>query len=228
MRVYLITGNPGSGKSTLAAELSQRGLIAVDADDLAFCEDNAGVRVDQPPGADDAWRRAHRWVWSRVRMEQVIAASGEAGRVFFCGIARNQDQMLDLFEKVFLLVIDAGIADCPARSPGAGDFAGSQRGDETADPRRPPCLPGPDALQRSDPPGRNRVTEGPCGQPAGLPRPRLVTASLSGSCAGKRGATSSPRQLVFKRALRKLAHRPSRPCGQDRRPDRLTNSVTHN
>jgi hypothetical protein len=28
--------------------------------------------------------------------------------VFFCGIARNQDQMLDLFEKVFLLVIDAG------------------------------------------------------------------------------------------------------------------------
>ena len=108
MRVYLITGNPGSGKLTLAAELSQRGLIAVDADDLAFCEDNAGVRVDQPPGADDAWRRAHRWVWSRVRMEQVIAASGEAGRVFFCGIARNQDQMLDLFEKVFLLVIDAG------------------------------------------------------------------------------------------------------------------------
>jgi hypothetical protein len=28
--------------------------------------------------------------------------------VFFCGIARNQDQMLDLFEKVSLLVIDAG------------------------------------------------------------------------------------------------------------------------
>ena len=26
--------------------------------------------------------------------------------MFFCGIARNQDQMLDLFEQVFLLVID--------------------------------------------------------------------------------------------------------------------------
>jgi adenylate kinase family enzyme len=107
MRVYLITGNPGSGKSTLAAELSRRGLIAVDADDLAFWEDNAGVRVDQPPSADDAWRLAHRWVWSRARIEEVIAASGDAGRVFLCGIARNQDQMLDLFEKVFLLVIDA-------------------------------------------------------------------------------------------------------------------------
>jgi shikimate kinase len=108
MRAYLITGNPGSGKSTLAAELSRRGLIAVDADDLAFWEDRAGVRVAQPSGADDGWRRAHRWVWSRARIEQVIAASGDAGRVFFCGIARNQDQMLDLFEKVFLLMIDAG------------------------------------------------------------------------------------------------------------------------
>jgi shikimate kinase len=106
MRAYLITGNPGSGKSALAAELSRRGLVAVDADELAFWEDGAGVRVDQPAGADDGWRRAHRWVWSRAEIEQVIAASGDAGRVFFCGIARNQDQMLDLFEKVFLLVID--------------------------------------------------------------------------------------------------------------------------
>ena len=107
MRAYLITGNPGSGKSALAAELARRGLITVDADDLAFWEDKAGVRVDQPPGAEDDWRRAHRWVWSRARIEQVIGASGgEAGRMFFCGIAQNQDQMLDLFEKVFLLVID--------------------------------------------------------------------------------------------------------------------------
>ena len=49
MRAYLITGNPGSGKSALAAELARRGLITVDADDLAFWEDKAGVRVDQPP-----------------------------------------------------------------------------------------------------------------------------------------------------------------------------------
>ena len=108
MWAYLVTGNPGSGKSTLAAELSRRGLIAVDADDLAFWEDRSGVRVDQPPGADDDWLRAHRWVWSRTRLEQVIAASGgDAGRMFLCGIARNQAQMLELFENVFLLIIDA-------------------------------------------------------------------------------------------------------------------------
>lgn len=107
MRAYLITGNPGSGKSTLAAELSRRGLIAVEADDLAFWEDSAGLRVDQPPDADDDWRLAHRWVWSRASVEQRIAApGGDAGRMFFCGIARNQTQMLDLFAQVFLLVID--------------------------------------------------------------------------------------------------------------------------
>jgi dephospho-CoA kinase len=107
MRVFLITGNPGSGKSTLAAELSRRRLLAIDTDDLAFWEDSSGVPVDQPPDADDGWLLAHRWVWSRARIEAAIAASdGAADLMFFCGIARNQDQMLDLFEQVFLLVIE--------------------------------------------------------------------------------------------------------------------------
>jgi adenylate kinase family enzyme len=107
MRAYLITGNPGSGKSTLAAELSRRGLAAVDADDLAFWQDSAGVRVAQPPDADDNWLLAHRWVWSRSRIEQRIAAPRSRGRaLLFCGIARNQAEMVDLFEQVFLLMID--------------------------------------------------------------------------------------------------------------------------
>ena len=108
MRVFLITGNPGSGKSTLAAELSRRGLVAMDTDDLAFWEGSSGLPVDKPPDADNGWLLAHRWVWSRARIEEAIAAAsdGGGGPMFFCGIARNQDQMLDLFEQVFLLRID--------------------------------------------------------------------------------------------------------------------------
>jgi energy-coupling factor transporter ATP-binding protein EcfA2 len=108
MRVFLITGNPGSGKSTLAAELSRRGLVAIDTDDLAFWEDSSGVPVDQPPDADDDWLLAHRWVWSRARIEGAIAAASDGGEglMFFGGIARNQDQVLDVFEQVFLLMID--------------------------------------------------------------------------------------------------------------------------
>jgi adenylate kinase family enzyme len=107
MLAYLITGNPGSGKSTLAAELTMRGLIAVDADEMAFWANDAGMPVEQPADADDQWRLAHRWVWSRARIEQsIVQVAGVADRVFFCGIAQNQTEMLDLFEQVFLLAID--------------------------------------------------------------------------------------------------------------------------
>jgi hypothetical protein len=104
---YLITGNPGSGKSTLARELSRRGLIALDADDLASWVDGDGRPVNQPADVDDEWRLAHQWVWSRTRIMQAVAtAGGDANSTFICGIARNQGEMRDLFDKVFLLVID--------------------------------------------------------------------------------------------------------------------------
>lgn len=107
MPAYLITGNPGSGKSTLARELRRRGLIALDTDEMAFWANDAGVPVDQPADADDHWRLAHRWVWSRARIEQSIAqAARDADSTFFCGVAQNQTEMLDLFDQVFLLAID--------------------------------------------------------------------------------------------------------------------------
>jgi adenylate kinase family enzyme len=112
MRAFLITGNPGSGKSTLAEELSQRGQVAIDADDLAAWEDSVGMPVKPDARIDEAWQLAHRWVWNRARIETVIAASDHPdGVMFVCGIALNQDQMLDLFERVFLLVIKADAQD---------------------------------------------------------------------------------------------------------------------
>ena len=112
MRAFLITGNPGSGKSTLAAELSRRGHAAIDADDLASWEDSCGVPVQPPPQVDESWQPAHRWVWNRARLEAAIAAADDTtGLLFVCGIALNQDQMSDLFARVFLLTIDAATQD---------------------------------------------------------------------------------------------------------------------
>jgi hypothetical protein len=91
----------------VCGELSRRGLITVDTDDLAFCEDSEGLQVAQPHAPDADWLRVHRWVWSRSRIEQSIVAAGvAAGCMFFCGIAQNQRDMLTLFQGVFLLVID--------------------------------------------------------------------------------------------------------------------------
>ena len=108
MPAFLVTGNPGSGKSALARELRRRGLVAIDPDEdpeLAHWEDAAGRRVSGPPRPDGDWLRAHRWVWSRSRLEEILAGAGQD--VFVCGIARNQDELLDLFDRVFLLRIDA-------------------------------------------------------------------------------------------------------------------------
>lgn len=107
MAAFLITGNPGSGKTTLARELVRRGLQAIDPDEdreLSYWEDTAGHRVSGPSSPDQAWLDSHRWVWSRSVMERVLAHYRDA--VFVCGIARNQDAQLDLFQRTFLLRID--------------------------------------------------------------------------------------------------------------------------
>lgn len=100
-----MTGNPGSGKSTMVAELTRRGLLAVDTDDLASWVDDSGMPAEQPRHATTAWLTSHQWVWTRAAFEQTIQTSHPAP-VFFCGIARNQLVMLDLFDLVFLLALD--------------------------------------------------------------------------------------------------------------------------
>jgi hypothetical protein len=107
---FLVTGNPGSGKSALAMELTRRGLSAIDPDhdtELSCWEDGAGnhlFRVDGPRVPDREWLRSHRWVWSRSRLEELLVRGD--GPVFVCGIALNIDQVVDLFDAVFLLHID--------------------------------------------------------------------------------------------------------------------------
>ena len=107
---FLVTGNPGSGKSALAKELTRRGLSAIDPDhdtELSYWEDGAGnhvLLVDRPRAHDREWLRSHRWMWSRSRLEELLAR--EDGHVFVCGIALNIDQVVDLFDAVFLLHID--------------------------------------------------------------------------------------------------------------------------
>jgi hypothetical protein len=111
MAAFLVTGNPGSGKSALAHELAGRGLAAIDPDydaELSYWEDDVGGRTSRTEGPatpDEQWLRAHRWVWSRPRLDEVL--SQHEAPVFVCGIALNIDQVLDLFDRLFLLRIDA-------------------------------------------------------------------------------------------------------------------------
>ena len=111
MAAFLVTGNPGSGKSSLALELSRRGLFAIDPDDdsdLSYWEDDNGHRVSnaaRPPAPEREWLLSHRWVWSRPRMQELL--DQHDGLVFVCGVARNLDQVVDLFDRIVLLRIEA-------------------------------------------------------------------------------------------------------------------------
>jgi len=111
MAAFLVTGNPGSGKSTLAQELARRGLATIDPDYdpvLSYWEDVAGnwvSKAEGPCAPDEQWLTAHRWVWNRSRLQDLLTQY--QAPVFVCGIALNIDQVLDLFDQLFLLRIDA-------------------------------------------------------------------------------------------------------------------------
>jgi dephospho-CoA kinase len=102
---YLVTGNPGSGKSMMVAEFLRRGLRAMDTDDIAGWVDESGQPAEQPEHVTATWLASHRWVWTRAAFDRVVHAAGTAP-MFFCGIAVNQREMLDLFDLVFLLTLD--------------------------------------------------------------------------------------------------------------------------
>jgi hypothetical protein len=108
---FLVTGNPGSGKTALTAELASRGLLAIDPDydaDLSYWEDDTGTKIlkaDGPAQPDERWLWTHHWVWSRSRLQQIVMR--HQAPLFVCGIALNIHQVVDLFDRIFLLRIDA-------------------------------------------------------------------------------------------------------------------------
>ena len=133
---YLVTGNPGSGKSQLAIELVRRGLVAIDPDydpALSYFEDDHGARVllaNGPADPDRQWLESHRWVWNRSRMQERLKV--HPGPVFVCGIALNIAGMADVFERLFLLRIDAATQEARleahdrANPPGRSEVQRSQ------------------------------------------------------------------------------------------------------
>jgi gluconate kinase len=100
-RNYLIEGVSGTGKSSVCRELRRRGYQAIDGDnELAYQGDpEAGDPID------DATHDHHIWDVAKVRY---IAENQDEERTFFCGGSRNFAKFIDLFDKVFVLEVDAG------------------------------------------------------------------------------------------------------------------------
>lgn len=113
-KLIYVTGTPGSGKSAVCDELKRRGYTAYDTDNdaIAFFFDNAtGKAIERQVPASERtqqWRARHTWKAQREVVAR-LAIAAEHGFVFLCGVTANDaDELWDLFDMVFALVIDDG------------------------------------------------------------------------------------------------------------------------
>ena len=104
MKKIYITGISGTGKSAIAKELEKRGVLAFsidEVDDLCHWVDRKTGKIthDYEPTRD--WLDAHDWICDIEKLKKLL--SGEKEVVIATGISTNQDEYLNLFDKILLL-----------------------------------------------------------------------------------------------------------------------------
>lgn len=112
MSLYYVTGIAGAGKSETYKELKKRGVevYGTDEDQLAgFYNNDSGNRVGNPADSDGEtdpdFRNHHTWKLPRTVIEGIKEES-TGKNVFLCGVAANEEEFLDLFDKLFALILD--------------------------------------------------------------------------------------------------------------------------
>lgn len=105
MRKFYITGVSGTGKSALAKELEKRSIRTIDIDDVPeLCHWKnklTGKKAKYQSGVGKDWIEAHDWICDRNKLMKLLDENGNT--IVVTGIASNQDEYLDLFDKIFLL-----------------------------------------------------------------------------------------------------------------------------
>ena len=104
MKKIYITGISGTGKSATAKELEKRGIFAFSIDEIdGLCNwiDRKTQKIanDYQPTLD--WLNAHDWICDIEKLKQLL--NTDKNVVIATGISTNQDEYLNLFDKIFLL-----------------------------------------------------------------------------------------------------------------------------
>ena len=107
---FLIEGVSCTGKTSVCHALRQRGYQAINGDqELAYCGDPETGKTLKPPldfvetTTAEWFHNHHIWDLGKVRS---LVADKEETITFFCGGSRNFPHFIDLFDCVFVLVID--------------------------------------------------------------------------------------------------------------------------
>ena len=104
----LITGVAGTGKSAICDELNKLGYKAFSIEDI----DGLFKMVDKKTGKpfknfdNDNLELVKQtdWICDKKKLQQLIRKNSN-GIVFYCGTASNLDDLLPLFDKIFLLKV---------------------------------------------------------------------------------------------------------------------------
>lgn len=128
LRNYLIEGVSGAGKTTVAEELQRRGYHVIHGDrTLAYPGDpETGAALEGPAERVTdrvRWQHEH-WLWDVNTVKSMIADQGTS-QTFFCGGARNHHHFIHLFDRVFVLDIDAGTLNLRLSRRPEDEFGGN-------------------------------------------------------------------------------------------------------
>ncbi|MCX6823510.1 MAG: AAA family ATPase [candidate division SR1 bacterium] len=101
-----ITGVAGSGKSAVSDELKRLGYSSHGIEEgyglFAMVHKETGKISDTFDNDNQEWVKQHRWICDKNKLQKLIDDNPQK-IAFYCGIASNIDELLPLFDKVFLL-----------------------------------------------------------------------------------------------------------------------------
>jgi len=108
----LITGVAGSGKSSVCRELNNLGYKAYDIEGIdglfAMVDKKTGIVAKNYDNDNLESVKQHDWICDKKKLQQLIE-NNTNGIVFCCGIASNLDNLLHLFDIIFLLKVSSKI-----------------------------------------------------------------------------------------------------------------------
>lgn len=129
MSLIYITGIAGAGKSAVCDELVRRGYEAHEADNTLsnfYVNATGEIASSTTPAERTAeWREHHSWQMSKDKL-LALKKTAASKPVFVCGVAANEEEYLDVFDKIFALTVDTETLVHRITTRDIGDFGKSE------------------------------------------------------------------------------------------------------
>jgi dephospho-CoA kinase len=106
MKVFYITGVSGVGKSSVVKKLAEKGVFSIDADSVRglthWIDKNTKEKSEWHPGMSKDWYWKNEYICYKEKLVDLIKNSSK-DIIVVAGLFYNRSDLLDLFDKVFLL-----------------------------------------------------------------------------------------------------------------------------